>query len=68
MIHLSEAPQFLMPLLAGAILGAFFFGGLWWTIQRRLPSKTYALWFLGSLLVRTGLTVTGFYFVADGHW
>ncbi len=54
--------------LAGALLGMFFFGGLWWTVQKGLTSKTPALWFLGSLLLRTGLVLAGFYLAAQGHW
>ena len=53
---------------AGVLLGAVFFGGLWWTIRKGLSSKHPALWFLGSLLLRTSITVTGFCFVASGHW
>ena len=41
--------------LAGALLGAFFFGGLWWTVQKGVASERPALWFLGSLLLRTGI-------------
>jgi F1F0 ATPase subunit 2 len=55
-------------LLAGALLGAIFFGGLWWTVRRGLSSETPALWFLGSLVLRTGLTLAGFYVVSQGHW
>ena len=39
--------------VAGALLGAFFFGGLWWTVQKGVTSEQPALWFLGSLLLRT---------------
>jgi len=53
---------------AGVLLGAVFFGGLWWTVRKGLSSKHPALWFLGSLLLRTSIAVTGFYFVASGHW
>ena len=53
---------------AGVLLGAVFFGGLWWTVRKGLSSRHPALWFLGSLLLRTSITVTGFYFVASGHW
>ena len=38
---------------AGALLGVFFFGGLWWTVQKGVASERPAFWFLGSLLVRT---------------
>jgi F1F0 ATPase subunit 2 len=57
-----------LTLLVGVVLGAFFFGGLWWTVQMGLASETPALWFLGSLVLRIGLTVAGFYFVAQGEW
>jgi F1F0 ATPase subunit 2 len=53
---------------AGVFLGAFFFGGLWWTVRTGVAAKRPALLFLGSLLLRTGITVAGFYFVSGGHW
>lgn len=54
--------------LAGAGLGAIFFGGLWWTIRKGLTSERPALWFTGSMLLRTGIVLGGFYFVSDGQW
>lgn len=53
---------------AGGGLGAFFYGGLWWTVRRGTASAQPALWFLGSLLLRMGLTMAGFYFVSGGRW
>lgn len=53
---------------AGAALGAFFFGGLWWTVQKITTSKRPALWTLGSFVVRMVVTVGGFFLVADGQW
>jgi F1F0 ATPase subunit 2 len=53
---------------AGLMLGAFFFGGLWWTIIRGLASPQPALWFLGGLLLRIGVTLAGFYFVGRDNW
>ena len=47
-------------------LGGFFFGGLWWTVQRIPTSSNPALLALGSLFSRIVLTVAGFYFVAVG--
>jgi F1F0 ATPase subunit 2 len=52
----------------GVLLGAIFFGGLWWTVRKGLSSNQPALWFLGSLLLRSSLVLAGFYFVARGHW
>jgi len=53
--------------LAGALLGVIFFGGLWWTVRKGLTSKQPAFWFLGSMLLRTGIVLVGFYFVANQH-
>ncbi|RXA16584.1 ATP synthase subunit I [Methanosarcina sp. MSH10X1] len=65
---MNEALNLVSALIAGFLLGAFFFGGLWWTVQRGLSSRRSALWFLGSLLLRTGIAVAGFYFASGGHW
>ena len=53
---------------AGVVLGTVFFGGLWWTVRAGLASKQPALWFAGSLLLRMGITLAGFYFVAGSDW
>jgi F1F0 ATPase subunit 2 len=53
---------------AGLLLSAFYFGGLWWTVRRGLVSKHPAVWFSGSLLLRTSVALAGFYFVGRGHW
>jgi F1F0 ATPase subunit 2 len=65
---MSDLPPLALALLAGALLGAFFFGGLWWTVQKGVASERPALWFLGSLLLRTGMVLAGFYFVSQDHW
>ena len=52
----------------GVLLGFFFFGGLWWTVSKGMTSPRPELWFLGSLLVRTGVTLAGFYWAAHGDW
>ncbi len=65
---MSEAMQPALALLAGMLLGAVFFGGLWWTVNRGLASPRPAQWFIGSLLLRTALVLAGFYFVAGGDW
>lgn len=55
-------------LFAGVLLGAFFFGGLWWTIQMRSPSEWSGLLFAGSLLVRMSVALNGFYLLSHGDW
>ena len=54
--------------VAGAALGAAFFAGLWWTVRKGLDAQRPALWFFGSLMLRSGLAAAGFYFVGRGHW
>jgi F1F0 ATPase subunit 2 len=65
---MNEASTLMLALLAGASLGAIFFGGLWWTIRRGFVSNAPAFWFLGSAVLRTGIAVGGFYCVARGDW
>ena len=55
-------------LMVGVLLGVFFFGGLWWTIQKGIASEWAALWFISSLLLRTMVVLAGFYFVSQHHW
>jgi F1F0 ATPase subunit 2 len=56
------------PLAAGLLLGAFFFGGLWWTVIKGVSSQWPALWFLASMLLRMSVTLAGFYFVGGDDW
>ncbi len=57
-----------LSLAAGLLLGAFFFGGLWWTVNRGISSRRPALWFSGSLLLRMSIALPGFYFVGREDW
>ena len=57
-----------LALMAGILLGSIFFGGLWWTVRKGVFSKSPALWFLGSMLLRMSLVLAGFYFVGRGDW
>ena len=65
---MNEPVSLATALVAGVFLGALFLGGLWWTVRQALSSKRVALWFLGSLLLRMGVALAGFYFVSGGHW
>ena len=55
-------------LAVGAVLGAIFFGGLWWTVRNALTAANPALRFLASLLLRTGIVLTGFYYASGNGW
>ena len=54
--------------VAGTMLGAIFFGGLWWSVRKGISSKQPAIWFIGSFLLRMSIALAGFYFVSLGHW
>ena len=55
-------------LAAGLVFGAIFFGGLWWTVRQGVSSKHPARWFFGSMAVRMGIVLFGFYFAGRGDW
>jgi F1F0 ATPase subunit 2 len=65
---MKDLSSMILALLAGVLLGMIFFGGLWWTIQRGVSSKSAAILFSSSLLLRMAITVAGFYFIARGNW
>lgn len=65
---MNETLILLLALIAGGLLGAMFFGGLWWTVRKGVSSPRPALWFFASMLLRMGIAVGGFYFVAGGQW
>ncbi len=47
----------------GAILGLFYFYGLWFTLRRLPGSKQPALLSLGSFLGRSAICILGFYLI-----
>lgn len=56
-------------LFAGSLLGMFFFGGLWWTVNKGLVSKSPALWFLLSYLLRMTVVISAFLWIArNAEW
>jgi len=65
---MNELPTLALAWLAGGLLGAIFYGGLWWTVRKGVSSRQPALWFFGSLMLRTCVTLAGFYVAAGGHW
>jgi len=65
---MNDGLNLILALAAGVLLGAVFFGGLWWTVRKGLASKHPALWFLVSQLLRTSVTLSSFYLIAGGRW
>jgi F1F0 ATPase subunit 2 len=65
---MNEALTLFLAWAAGGILGAIFYGGLWWTVRDAIFSRHPAFWFCFSLLLRMSIGLTGFYFVSGGEW
>ena len=65
---MNEGLALAAALVVGLLLGAIFFGGLWWTVVRGVSSRTPALWFVASKLLRMVIVLGGFYLVGRDHW
>jgi len=57
-------------LLVGLVVGATFFGGLWWTVRQTATSNVAVapLNFLLSYLVRLALVAAGLYLISGLGW
>ena len=66
-MNTAEIITLSLAVLAGVLIGAIFFGGLWLTVLYGLKVKQPALLFILSLIARFGLALIGFYFVGGGH-
>ena len=42
---MNESLTLALAWVAGVLLGAIFFGGLWWTVRKGVSSQQPALWF-----------------------
>jgi F1F0 ATPase subunit 2 len=52
----------------GILLGVFFYGGLWLTVRRLATTRHPFALTLGSLLLRTAVTLGGFLLILNGRW
>src|SRR5262245_53314336 len=57
-----------MTFIGGLTLGVIFYYGLWLTIKTAVKSQIPSLWFFGSFLFRTIVTLTGFLLISRGSW
>jgi F1F0 ATPase subunit 2 len=55
-------------LTAGMLAGAFYFGGLWWTVRRVVRSRRPSLLLLASYWLRTAAALALFYVIMEGDW
>lgn len=58
----------ILSLLLGILLGAFFFGGLWWTVQKMTGGSRPYMLFATSFIVRTTVLLTVLYLLLAGGW
>lgn len=65
---MSDPLTLLFAWMAGGVLGALFFGGLWWTVRRAISASQPAFWIFGSLILRTSAALVSLYLVSGGHW
>jgi len=65
---MTDWPLYLISFIAGLALGIVFFGGLWLTVQKALSAKRPAIWFIGSLLIRSALVIGGLYWATGQQW
>ncbi len=65
---MNEALSLALAWAAGGGLGAIFFGGLWWTVRKGVSSERPVLWFVASMVLRSGIVLIGFYLVSIGDW
>ncbi len=59
---------YLLISLGGMLLGAVFFGSLWYTVSRGVHTRNPALWFGVSYILRLALIIAGFYYLTGGQW
>jgi len=58
----------ILSILLGCLLALFFFGGLWWTVQRIAGSERPYLIAIISFLIRTAVILLGFYLLLRVGW
>ena len=65
---MSEIGGITGSLVAGVLLGALFFGGLWWTVRRGVTAPNPALWFGLSALARMAIVLVTLFYLARTGW
>ncbi len=65
---MNETGMLILIFITGIFLGLIYFVGLWFTVLVGLQSKSPALWFIISFVSRTGVVMSGFYFLSAQGW
>lgn len=64
----SRILEYLWVLAAGMLTGAFYFGGLWWTVRRVIRSRSPGFLAAASFFLRTAIALALFYIVMEKNW
>ena len=54
-------------ILTGLLVGAAYFGGLWWTVDRMPTARNPLAFYLSSLAMRSALALFVFYLVLTSY-
>lgn len=65
---MMDVVWFVASLAVGALLGGFYFGGLWLTVRKVATARRPALLLIGSFAARAGIVLAAMYFVFGGRW
>ncbi|VVB63469.1 N-ATPase, AtpR subunit [uncultured archaeon] len=65
---MNEILVLALAIISGIVLGVFYFGGLWLTLQHLSRSRQPAFLVLSSFLVRSAVCLFCFYLVASNSW
>jgi F1F0 ATPase subunit 2 len=65
---LSSLLPFITPFVLGMGMGSLFIFALWFSVQKGVLSPHPVRWFLGGVLLRTSVTLSAFYLIANGDW
>jgi F1F0 ATPase subunit 2 len=63
-----ELPHLLLAFVGGVAIGIFYFGGLWWTVERLPRAQKPALLATVSFLGRTFVSIFAFFLMMAGSW
>ena len=63
----TDISHLIFAFAVGAVIGVFFFGGLWWTVRRLGTAQRPGLLTLSSFFVRMGFALAALYFLG-GEW
>ena len=62
---MNEITQLIFIIAAGFLLGALFFGGLWFTVKKSVSAKNPAWLIFGSMIFRMAMALSGFYYLSQ---